>query len=65
MLCNFCGSVSEVPPDYACNLGMDGQRADRYDRPELCRGSMEFAVTADYMVRERRGVWVGVGGEKT
>ena len=38
MLCNFCGQRSEVPSDYACSLAPDGQRRDKYERPELCRG---------------------------
>lgn len=29
---------TEVPPDYQCNTGPDGERRDKYARPELCRG---------------------------
>lgn len=36
--CNFCGNVGEVPPDYFCHLGPDGQRRDKFERPELCKG---------------------------
>ena len=36
--CNFCGHVGDVPPDYFCHLGPDGQRRDKYERPELCKG---------------------------
>lgn len=50
-LCNICGSKSDVPPEYRCNLDANGYRRDRNFRPELCRGSVEFAVGKDYVVR--------------
>lgn len=51
MQCNFCGANTEVPPDYQCHTGPDGERRDKYERPELCRGSVEMTVTPEYQVR--------------
>ena len=42
--CNFCGATSECPREYMCNLGADGRRMDWAQRPELCRGSVEYAA---------------------
>jgi len=49
--CNFCSFVTEVPPEYMCNIGHDGRRTDWTERPELCRGSVEYSAPAEYMVR--------------
>lgn len=38
MLCCFCGATTEVPADYVCHTGPDGERRDKYERPELCKG---------------------------
>jgi protein transport protein SEC24 len=38
MECNFCGAASDVPPEYQCPPGPDGERRDKYERPELCQG---------------------------
>jgi protein transport protein SEC24 len=38
MQCAFCGASTEVPPDYQCFTGPDGERRDKHERPELCRG---------------------------
>ncbi|KAG7669916.1 hypothetical protein KSW81_008060 [Nannochloris sp. 'desiccata'] len=52
MECCFCNSSNTiVPPEYFSHLGGDGQRRDREDRPELCRGSVEFDVGGEYLVR--------------
>ena len=51
--CNFCGHNSAVAEDYFCRLGPDGRRSDVYERPELCCGSVEFAASAEYMVRQK------------
>ncbi|XP_021741740.1 protein transport protein Sec24-like At4g32640 [Chenopodium quinoa] len=51
-ICNLCGVTDETPRDYHCNLGPDGRRRDADDRPELCRGTVEFIATKEYMVRE-------------
>jgi protein transport protein SEC24 len=51
-ICNFCGYTDETPRDYHCNLGPDGRRRDVDERPELCRGTVEFVATKEYMVRD-------------
>ncbi|CAH2077179.1 unnamed protein product [Thlaspi arvense] len=51
-VCNFCGYTDETPRDYHCNLGPDGRRRDADERPELCRGTVEFVATKEYMVRD-------------
>ncbi|CAI9754037.1 unnamed protein product [Fraxinus pennsylvanica] len=51
-ICNLCGFTDETPSDYHCNLGPDGRRRDADERPELCRGTVEFVATKEYMVRE-------------
>lgn len=51
-ICNFCGVTDETPRDYHCNLGPDGRRRDADERPELCRGTVEFVATKEYMVRD-------------
>lgn len=45
------GFTDETPRDYHCNLGPDGRRRDADERPELCRGTVEFVATREYMVR--------------
>ncbi|KAL0425234.1 UNVERIFIED_CONTAM: protein transport protein Sec24-like [Sesamum radiatum] len=49
-ICNLCGFTDETPRDYHCNLGPDGRRRDADERPELCRGTVEFVATKEYMV---------------
>ncbi|CAK9176515.1 unnamed protein product [Ilex paraguariensis] len=49
-ICNFCGFTDETPRDYHCNLGPDGRRRDADERPELCRGTVEFVATKEFMV---------------
>lgn len=44
------GFTDETPRDYHCNLGPDGRRRDADDRPELCRGTVEFVASKEYMV---------------
>ncbi|XP_071700690.1 protein transport protein SEC24 C-like [Rutidosis leptorrhynchoides] len=51
-ICNFCGFTDETPRDYQCNLGPDGRRRDADERPELCRGTVEFIATKEFMVRD-------------
>lgn len=45
------GFTDETPHDYQCNLGPDGRRRDAYERPELCKGTVEFVASKEYMVR--------------
>ncbi|GLU01056.1 hypothetical protein SLE2022_183820 [Rubroshorea leprosula] len=51
-ICNLCGFTDDTPRDYHCNLGPDGRRRDADERPELCRGTVEFVATKEYMVRD-------------
>ncbi|KAJ8761677.1 hypothetical protein K2173_004453 [Erythroxylum novogranatense] len=46
------GFTDETPRDYHCNQGPDGRRRDVDERPELCKGTIEFLATKEYMVRE-------------
>ena len=48
--CNFCSHSNMTPPSYVCALNHDGTRLDKYERPELCCGSVEFVATKEYMV---------------
>ncbi|KAK3032913.1 hypothetical protein RJ639_034961 [Escallonia herrerae] len=51
-ICNLCGFTDETPRDYHCNLAPDGRRRDADERPELCRGTVEFVATKEYLVRD-------------
>ncbi|XP_042494536.1 protein transport protein Sec24-like At4g32640 isoform X2 [Macadamia integrifolia] len=51
-ICNLCGFTDETPREYHCNLGPDGRRRDADERPELCRGTVEFVAPKEYMVRD-------------
>ncbi|KAK1353434.1 Transport protein Sec24-like [Heracleum sosnowskyi] len=51
-ICNLCGFTDETPREYHCNLGPDGRRRDADERPELCKGTVEFVATKEYMVRD-------------
>ncbi|CAI8605195.1 unnamed protein product [Vicia faba] len=51
-ICNLCGFSDETPRDYHCNLGPDGRRRDADEKPELCKGTVEFVATKEFMVRE-------------
>ncbi|KAI3495742.1 hypothetical protein L1887_38088 [Cichorium endivia] len=51
-ICNLCGFTDETPREYQCNLGPDGRRRDADERPELCRGTVEFVATREFLVRE-------------
>ncbi|CAI9115465.1 OLC1v1016370C3 [Oldenlandia corymbosa var. corymbosa] len=51
-ICNLCGAANETPRDYQCNLGPDGRRRDADERPELCRGTVEFVATKEFTVRD-------------
>lgn len=47
----FSGFTDETPREYQCNLGPDGRRRDADERPELCRGTVEFVATREFLVR--------------
>lgn len=49
--CNLCHMLNETPSWYYCSLDGSNQRVDKDARPELCRGSVDFAVNSDYCVR--------------
>lgn len=51
MECCFCGASTTVPPEYFSHISGDGTRRDKDERPELCRGSVEFEVAGEYLVR--------------
>src|SRR6218665_496930 len=46
--CSLCAHVTEVPQGYFGHLDHTGQRLDKYQRPELSRGSYEFRATEEY-----------------
>ena len=49
--CVFCAHTTEAPREYMCPLGADGRRTDLAERPELHKGSVEYAAPGEYMVR--------------
>ena len=51
VVCNMCQHVSDVRQEYMCQTGHDGKRHDWRERPELCRGSVDFVAPSSYMVR--------------
>ncbi|XXG89055.1 hypothetical protein AAC387_Pa12g1151 [Persea americana] len=51
-ICNLCGFTDETPREYYSNTAPDGRRRDADERPELCRGTVEFVASKEYMVRE-------------
>ena len=55
-VCNLCGYPNDTPPEYFCATGPQGVRADRDQRPELTRGTVEFLVPKEYWTREPVGL---------
>ncbi|TMW66412.1 hypothetical protein Poli38472_004177 [Pythium oligandrum] len=49
--CNMCGVSNDVPSSYFSHLGVNGQRQDRAERPELHAGSVEIVAPSEYMMR--------------
>jgi hypothetical protein len=47
---NHAGFSNDTPREYLCNLGPDGRRRDADDRPELCRGAVEFIASKEFLV---------------
>eukprot|EP00746_Dinoflagellata_sp_MGD_P142679 gnl/MRDRNA2_/MRDRNA2_75613_c0_seq1.p1 gnl/MRDRNA2_/MRDRNA2_75613_c0~~gnl/MRDRNA2_/MRDRNA2_75613_c0_seq1.p1 ORF type:complete len:656 (+),score=137.51 gnl/MRDRNA2_/MRDRNA2_75613_c0_seq1:103-2070(+) len=50
-ICNLCGFATETPSAYYSSLDEQGKRMDRYERPELCSGAVEYIAPGEYMVR--------------
>ncbi|CAK8671061.1 unnamed protein product [Clavelina lepadiformis] len=46
--CVLCNAITETPHNYFDHLDHMNQRVDKFNRPELCRGSYEFVATKDY-----------------
>lgn len=49
--CNLCGASQATTDAYFHNLDETGKRADRWQRPELCKGVVEYIAPGEYMVR--------------
>jgi len=49
--CNMCGKSQNVPDHYFAALDETGRRSDRYQKPELCRGEVEYIASSEYCVR--------------
>ena len=52
--CNLCGQVNATPSHYFCEIDHNGYRRDHYDRPELCRGVVDFVAPSEYQARPPR-----------
>jgi len=46
--CTLCKATTEVPPEYFQHLDHTGQRIDKWERPELWKGSYELVATVEY-----------------
>ena len=53
MVCAFCNYANEVPPEFQAHLDHNGNRVDKFSRPELCRGSFEYKATKDYCENQK------------
>lgn len=49
--CNLCGFSQSTLDNYFSPLDETGKRADRYQRPELHKGAVEYIAPGEYMVR--------------
>lgn len=48
-VCNVCKFSGEVPNDYFCSLDEQSKRKDRFERPELMKGTYEFVAPQEYL----------------
>jgi protein transport protein SEC24 len=55
-VCNLCTYPNDTPPEYFSATSPQGVRNDRDDRPELCRGTVEFVVPKEYWTKEPVGL---------
>lgn len=55
-VCNMCTFPNDVPPEYFAPTDPSGARVDRLQRPELCRGTVEFTVPKEYWAKEPVGL---------
>ncbi len=55
-VCNLCTYPNDTPPEYFCATSPQGIRVDRDQRPELCRGTVEFVVPKEYWTKEPVGL---------
>jgi len=50
-VCNSCGHSQQTQDAYFASVDESGKRTDRFQRPELCRGAVEYIAPGEYMVR--------------
>ena len=55
-VCNMCTFPNEVPNEYFSPVNPQGVRVDRDQRPELCRGTVEFMVPKEYWAKNPVGL---------
>lgn len=55
-VCNLCTYPNDTPSEYFCATTPQGMRVDRDQRPELCRGTVEFVVPKEYWTKPPVGI---------